>query len=147
MAQLTMKVQIDSRQTDGNVKDWSWLVDSAAADINPPPRMKINDTFNLVVSDDGNAPKLDATLTVSSKIENPLKGKTGKGSPFKQGNANGGPTVCGATFSGIAANGGVYTFTPPDNVFLEPGAWEATVVLSASTGTQFELDPEFDVGT
>jgi hypothetical protein len=145
MSVLTLVVQIDSTQTDGNVSDWSWMVDSATVDSNPPPRMKINtDSLAIQVTDNtGRNPSLGAFITVSPKVENPLKGQAGKAGPFKQGNTNGNATVCCVSIDPQPANGGIYVFTPPDNVFLEKGAWELTLVLSGGAG-QFELDPEFD---
>jgi hypothetical protein len=152
MAQLILNVTLNSTEADGNVSNWWWSLGSApgtAIDDDPPPRMQTNDTISIVVTDQGNAPSLAGLIIVSPKIENPIKARHGKASPFQQqGPNNTTTTLCYQSLPATAANGGVYTFTPPTGVLLVKGAWELTVVITRSdTATQFELDPEFDVGT
>lgn len=151
MAQLILNVWLNSTDTDGNVDNWLWSLATApgtALDDNPPPRMSINDTLSVVVNDSGNASALEALIIISPKIENPIKARTGKASPFQtQGPNNSQNTLCYTLVPGTQS-GSVFTFTPPNNTLLVKGAWELTVVVSRSDlMTQFELDPEFDVST
>jgi hypothetical protein len=153
MSVLTLNITIDSSETDGNPATWEWTTSTGESGNNPPPRMSINDTLTIVVTDNNpnNTAPLDGFMIMGPKVENPLTGVTGKASPLKSGNATGANAVCYASFPGVAGGGNnnaanVFTFSPPNNVLLEAGAWELTFVISRpDTGTQFELDPEFDV--
>lgn len=146
MSALQLLITIDSRNTDGNPEAWQWAATGTTVTTNPPPRMQINDTFSIVVTDQNPSPTaLDGYMIMGPKVENPLTGVTGKASPLKQGNDPNANASCVASWPAVQGNNGVFNFNPPDNTFLEAGAWEVTFVVSCpALNTQFELDPEFD---
>jgi len=164
MAILTLNISINSDTTDGKVIDWNWSLSSGTSSTelvdNPPPRLtSASQTGLQVVVVDSAAsppPTLDGFLTVSPKVENSLTGLQGPASPiFLNG------TSPSNIFAWLAAqgnapavtNGNTYTFSigtvgDANSTLQQSGSWEATfVAVNRVNGNQFEIDPEFDVGT
>jgi hypothetical protein len=164
MAILTLNISINSDTADGKVIDWNWSLANGGGSTelvdNPPPRVTAASATGLqVIVVDGAAsppPTLDGFLTLSPKVENPLIGLEGPASPIYSNGSSPSNIFAWLQVQGNAAtrtNGNSYVFSigPSDDAnstLQKDGSWEATfVVVNRVNGNQYEIDPEFDVGT
>lgn len=102
------------------------------------------DQIQAVVTFNAGAPSNPVAVFTFTPAQDAATNQIGA-SPF----LSGGTFVCSQSFTGVQQKNSTTTYvfgpTAPYNGGLQ-GAYELTIVITDSTGTQWSIDPEFDTG-